>query len=209
MESINMKYDRRELFSVPDLKKRGWTNGLINRFLPEPDDERVNYYNRSGSTMELYLISRVETAERKTDFIATQKKAALRSKRMKEIAERKAEELIEQIEEMPITVRIIGEEQLSKDAYEHFILRKCSNIWSGNSDSSFLNRQAEKEFIERINFNYIRHKLTDYECALANQAKKVGAEAAREIIRARICQIIVDAYPQYTEACRRYLERKS
>ena len=37
-------YDRKLLFSAPELKTRGWTYSGIRRFLPEPDNTRPNPY---------------------------------------------------------------------------------------------------------------------------------------------------------------------
>jgi hypothetical protein len=56
---------RERVFSVPDLRKRGWTDAAIRRFMPTPDDTRPNpYYSRAAAPMKFYFSNRVKRLER-------------------------------------------------------------------------------------------------------------------------------------------------
>lgn len=61
--------DRKLLFSVPDLKVRGWTPTAIAKFLPEPDDTSPNpYYSRAGAPMKFWLKKRIYRVEKTKGF---------------------------------------------------------------------------------------------------------------------------------------------
>jgi len=49
------------------LRTRGWTDGLIRRFLSQPDATRPG--RQQGCTESLYLASRIEEVERSQDFL--------------------------------------------------------------------------------------------------------------------------------------------
>ena len=57
--------DRDKLYTVPDLKDRGWSASAIKLLLPvEPDDTRDNpRYARAGAPMKLWLKTRVHRVE--------------------------------------------------------------------------------------------------------------------------------------------------
>lgn len=45
-----------------ELKQRGWTDGLIKKFLPKPDETKTNPIVKSAAPMKLYKIKRVKEA---------------------------------------------------------------------------------------------------------------------------------------------------
>jgi hypothetical protein len=56
-------------FRSSELKQRGWTEGLIRKFLPKPDETKTNPIIRSAAPMKLYKIKRVEKIEKSEKFI--------------------------------------------------------------------------------------------------------------------------------------------
>lgn len=50
------------------LKKRGWTETLISRFLSYPDEEEPNPVRKGGAPMQLYLKSRIREIESSEAF---------------------------------------------------------------------------------------------------------------------------------------------
>src|SRR2546429_7280232 len=99
------------MLTTSALKERGWTLALIKKFLGEPDDTRENPHYRSAAPMRLYTIDRVEVIEKTPDFQEAHIKAIARSKHGKEVAERKANELIEQARCLPILVDVLQLDQ--------------------------------------------------------------------------------------------------
>ncbi len=46
-----------------ELKRRGWTDSLIRKYLPEPDGIEANPHHPGGAPMRIYRIQRVEAIE--------------------------------------------------------------------------------------------------------------------------------------------------
>jgi hypothetical protein len=57
---------------VSELLRRGWTQGLIERLLGDPDQLERHPHYRSGPKMRLYARARVLQAEASPDFRALQ-----------------------------------------------------------------------------------------------------------------------------------------
>ena len=60
------------LITKSTLKKRGWTEALIARFLAEPDKECDNPHYKCDPPMKLYRLKRVGRAEASVRFKALQ-----------------------------------------------------------------------------------------------------------------------------------------
>ena len=69
---------REPMLTKTTLRERGWTGALLRRFLPEPDEEKVNPHYKCAAPMQLYLVTRVEAAEGTAEFKAMQEKLASR-----------------------------------------------------------------------------------------------------------------------------------
>jgi hypothetical protein len=57
-----------------ELKSRGWTDGLIDKILGNPNMTRKNPKHRHGAPMKLFLVWRVEMAERRAEFQSRQRR---------------------------------------------------------------------------------------------------------------------------------------
>lgn len=71
--------DRSALMSRRELRNRGWTDGLISRFLGEADATRQNPRYRSKPPMRLWLKERAEAEEASPTFAEAKRKADMRS----------------------------------------------------------------------------------------------------------------------------------
>jgi hypothetical protein len=60
--------ERARLYSVPELRAKGWTLSAIAHFLPTHDDERSNPVHPDGSAMRFYRRGRVELIEHSQEF---------------------------------------------------------------------------------------------------------------------------------------------
>ena len=70
---------KERMYAKSELKKiRGWTDRLISKFMPEPDEKRANPKYRTQAPMCLYRASRVERIEKRITFLAAKEKADLR-----------------------------------------------------------------------------------------------------------------------------------
>ena len=61
--------NQKKYYRSSELKQRGWTDGLIKKFLPKPDETKTNPVIKSAAPMKLYKIKRVERIEKSEKFI--------------------------------------------------------------------------------------------------------------------------------------------
>lgn len=128
-----------EYFSTHDLKERGWTVGLIKRFLPEHDDQRPNQMKmgrRRLPPVKLYLQDRVHQIEREDHFLEAQAKAAdakARAERASETRKAKREQaIIGAVEAFSPAVEILqlrkGSVRKAREPYLDLIDQTAQNI---------------------------------------------------------------------------------
>ena len=189
--------EREKLLSTPALRERGWTGSILNRFMPEPDKLKDNPHYKSGPQMRLHLQSRAEKIETTSEFEAAKNKAESRSRIGKEVAKKKKAELIVEVKDLPIRVKIVP--NLTTRAISHYNKR----LESDNFDGDLATSTSDEKFLNRIQVNYIRHRLTRYDFALKGMAGRIGTAAACIIIREKVYDAIADAYPGLKEECLR------
>lgn len=67
--------------------------------------------------------------------------------------------------------------------------------WTRATESS------DEAFLARITVNYVRHVLTPYDGLLAALKGKVGVKVAKELVRARVYDVIAATYPHLATEC--------
>jgi hypothetical protein len=192
-------------YSVPTLKERGWTEALIKKFLGEPDVLKTNPRYKSAAPMRLYNTDRVEECEQSQDWQEAATRAQSRSKRGKEVAQRRAAELLKAIETLPITVQRLPLDTLLMEAIEAYNNFHSILLIERGHDYEPASKQSDPAFLERITVNYIRHHLTEYDSHLEEVAGRVGVREAIDAIRDRVYAEIAKQYPEYTEECQRQI----
>jgi hypothetical protein len=115
-----------------------------------------------------------------------------RSANAKETAGKRKEALLSNIRAMEIRMIKLPAPQILNNAISSYNAFTCER---GNGDRLPASVWSDKVFLERIQVNYIRHELTDYDYELENIAGKVGVLEARDIIRDKILDAISDNYP--------------
>ena len=195
-------YDRKLLFSAPELKTRGWTYSGIGRFLAKSDDTRPNpYYSSSGGLMRLYLISRVKAIERTLEWQEWLIESYQRKRSAARGVTTKERKLLNYVARIKIKVPIMTPEDLVNRAIAHY-----NDLWCDTEKRA--NASGSPEFLARIQVNYLRHELTRYEQHLDKIAGKTGAHEARTDLRFKIYGAIGRAYRHLTAECdRQSIER--
>ena len=84
-----------EYLSKPKLKERGWTDGMVRKFLGEPDATRPNPHYKCAAPMGLYDVKRVEKVERSAKFKAEMEKLAGRKQSAQKAVKTKMQKAIE------------------------------------------------------------------------------------------------------------------
>lgn len=190
------------------LKERGWSQQMISRFLGKPDDiQPIGRYCEE----HLYFIPRIERIEQTEEFKSAHEKYLTRRNAGKLAAKKQAEERIKSARTMPIRIRRVPVEQLLEDAMDHFNRRRHWRDWDDDNYFEFkpADQNSAREFLERIQVNYIRHELTSYDSKLLAQRGRIGGDDAVQIIRRRVFFEISYAYPHLENECFRQMRSRN
>jgi hypothetical protein len=147
--------------------------------------------------MKLYERARVEKAGQIPGWSAARERGKRRSATSATVSARKASALVEEMRAHSINVTVLPMEQLRARAIAHYNGRQAerAGLRANESDS--------QEFLQRIEVNYVRHQLTNYDSALNALFRKIAKRAAATVIRQRIFDAIATNYPQLADECRR------
>ncbi len=181
------------LLTVPQLKERGWTKTLIEKFLPKHDELRDNpRYRNAGAPMKLYKKKKVERVEKTKKFMEAM---ALSNKR-KESAENavatKKKEIKVFLSELKITIPKLDRDTLLERARDNF-----------NQMGLPVGVQISPE---RMCVNYLRHCESAYERLLDEMTGKIGGPAAYLPIKEKVLTQISLTYEWLQGECTRQLE---
>ena len=190
------------------LKQRGWTESMIKTFLRDPDAEKDNPIYKSAAPMKLYDMKRVLAAESEDRFKERKNKAENRSKTMKDVADLKKQELMEQIELMTFKIKVISQDNLIKNAIRSYNdFHEMISVERNYYSFDYATTKSDKPFLERIEVNYIRHNLTKYDTALETMAGRIGVHEAVVKIKFMILDAIAEKYPELSNECQNQKNR--
>ncbi|TDE87401.1 hypothetical protein [Deinococcus sp. S9] len=189
-----------EHYTLTGLRARGWTDRLIEAHLGPPDRVRPNPFSKRKPPMRLWLIARVEAAEAEHG-IRPREKSPVRSAAMKASAQRRADAMMAEIDALDIRVP-----QMSRGA---LLRRACAHFNERRRDGEPATPSSDPAFLARIQLNYLRHAMTDYDALLDERAGRVGIRMGGH---ARLFRRVMDAisarYPHLAQACeQQYLWR--
>ena len=103
-------------FRSSELKQRGWTEGLIKKFLPKPDELKTNLIVKSAAPMKLYKITRVEKIEKSEKFIKEIVSISKRKIAAQKAVETKTTKTLEWANSVKIDVPSIDKDKLLRNA---------------------------------------------------------------------------------------------
>lgn len=175
----------------------GWTYGLVKKLLPVPDIiKKVKYTSR---VMHLHYLRKVMEAEETDEWKNAQAPMKRRREAAKKSVKTKTDKLLKAIEAVKITIKKLD---------EHVVLKEAIASYNSYNEYATATVNADKEFLDRITVNYIRHNLTTYDNAINYLFGKVGKAQAYNLLSERVYKLISTEYPMYTEECTRQLEYK-
>lgn len=201
LENMEVKKEEKMIAKCA-LKERGWTNSLIEKFLPFPDKLKPNPHYRCAPEMKLYILKRVEFIEKSKDFKKLMKNVKKRKESSKKAVETKLNNLNRYLETISITLPLLPKESLINKACQHYNNMQNHRAYQGlkYSDESAC-KNSDTLFLERICVNYLRHSLTDYEKELDIIYGKVGFSSGYIEIRNKIFKEISIKYPWLKDEC--------
>jgi hypothetical protein len=171
---------QKNYYRSSELKQRGWTEGLIKKFLPKPDETKTNPIVKSAAPMKLYKIKRVERIEKSEKFIKAMESISKRKAAARKAVETKTAKTIEWANSVNFNVPTFSKDKLERNAIYHY-QQYHDTIICGPIDEDFINR---------ISTNYIRHECTKYDRIIDSLYGSVGKQKAYDIIKEKINQEI-------------------
>jgi hypothetical protein len=178
---------------------RGWSERAIETLLGDCDKQAPNPHGRYAPPMRLYLVKRVEVAESSEEFRRFKDSKKRRGEIAMEAAERRKESLLEAIRGLEIEVPRIED-------YRTRACRHYNNLWMDRGQyHKHASPSDNKEFLDRISVNYLRHEMSDYEERLLSVRGCVGCGEAREYIKERILTAISCTYPELRGECNKQM----
>lgn len=190
------KLDRTDYLNKSELKKRGWTDVAIERFLPEPERTVSNPYHRTGPRIKHWLRRTAEAVERTEEFL----KWSAESMRLKATAAKavqtKSRRMMDYVNSLTVRLPIIDRETLMAEAIKSAREEAMSRGHDGSPSE------------ERAAVNYLRHECSDYEYELQCIASKCDITEALARLRGKIYAAIAIAYPYLSDECEAQAEQR-
>jgi len=190
-----------------DLKARGWTEKAIEDFLDEPDI--VKEHSTYHRMISLYLEKRVISIEKSEEFKTWIEKLKNRREKLKasglERAKKKREELYSKVDSIKISIpRFKKINNLIEKAiknYNDFQFER--GVEFGYENTNYATINMDKEFLDRITVNYIRHNLTEYDDHIDDLFGKTGKDQAYSLLKDKILIEIEKVYPEFEKECKK------
>lgn len=171
--------------SRSELKRRGWTEKMIDWLLKKPDVTQSNPYYRHAAPMKLYRIERVNYVESTPGFFIAKEKADKRKMSSCRAMETKREEAKNWARSVFIKVPSLDREETVRNAIKTY---NESHFSQASTDSNW-------STIREITLTYIREKMTDYETVLEIMHGEIGVDSALDIIQERVQAKILEVNP--------------
>jgi len=190
---------RDDYYNKSDLKRRGWTDSLIAKFLRDADASRENPKYRNAAPQQLFQIARVNRAEESDEFKVALDRTFKRRDAANAAAATRRTNNINRVSEVKIQVELMTREVLVRRACDSY-----NNLHEGEIRSQFIapaTDQDDPKRLDHICVNYLRHHRTNYEVALSKLRGRTGVQQAVHRMRGRVIAAIASTYPYLREAC--------
>lgn len=196
--------DRQIMFTLSQLKKRGWTDKLVLRLLKNPDALKLNPFARSAPPMRLYDAKRVLRIEKSAKFRSAVEASKNRRAGARKAVATKTATTLAYANDARISVVALPRDELERAALASYNDR-LARITDGLCEHA--SRGSDPEFVARLCVNYLRHECTEYEDHLDATMGRVGARQAYPLIKCKTLAEISSKYPWLADECARQLRR--
>jgi len=193
----------RTLITQTMLRDRGWNEKMIRELLGQPDEQRPPAYHLQRAPLRLYLLERVEAAERTADFAQMQaqrqRRQAAGGQIIPELAVPAASQVMQEIEALTIKLQRLTLPELIERACEH------QTVWAtvqkrpvkpvrGDSPANDLNRVS-------VHYLFSSQQTPEYQDLHARLVQLPETREARQRLKARVYQAIAERYPHLALEC--------
>lgn len=155
--------------------------------------------------MKLFLLERVEAAEKTDAFVTISEKAKRRSEAMKASAAKRREKNLDKVRHLNVKVDQIDMVNLRRLAIRCYNQIQQEKPFEYGRIYNPATEDSDPEFLKRIMVNYLRHQRTRYDELLRKQYGIIGVDYAKDIVRAKAYAAIITQYPELADECHRQL----
>jgi hypothetical protein len=152
--------------------------------------------------MQLYLLDRVEAieAEHRAELDDVLRRRTGRTRAAKKAVKTKHKKTIQQSLDV---IRPLERLEMSE-----LIRQACANYnelpKSEENYGAIATPDSNKDFLDRICVNYLRHRLTGYDSAIINEGR-IGREDAYRAVRCKVLDQIAETYPELLSECQKQM----
>ena len=186
---------KESMLSQSQVLERGWTKGMIEKFLPNPVLKKNPMY-RSASPMKLYPEAEVFAVEVTPEFAAAKEKADKRKEGAKKAVRTKTDALRSDLDRFieSIEIDVIPDKDLRRAAVE------ATQNWYDETEQYDKTAEcADDTTVNRWCVNFIRHNLTRYDEKLMESKGKTGIGSLYAEFKIALLRRIAEAYPKYRD----------
>lgn len=170
------------------LNRPGWSPARVKTFLGEPDLRKKVY--GSKHPLCLYEAKRIESTETTESFLSGIEKLNELKASRKKVAQEKRAKLLKSIEETEIHIEQIPLNMIRRMAVADYNDRQLER-----GGDFACEHNSDKDFLDRISVNFIRHHLTNYHSNLDWMHGKTGVNMAYFRLKIKIIKKIAELYP--------------
>jgi len=161
---------------------------MIRDLLDPPDKTKPNHRGRLND-IKLYDADRVAAVEVTVAFRGAQAKAEVRRGAANTRVAARRYELLVYVRNLKIDVPRVSKRELIRRACAWF--NDSERVQAGADPARI---DADKELLDRICVNYVRHALTQYDAACEVLRGKAGCDDAHLELKERVLDAIADHY---------------
>lgn len=200
--------ENEKMISQSTVLSMGWTQRLIEQFLPPPI-LKPNPHYRCAAPMKLWHESEVlsvmemDIVKEELEKVSVEKaKATERARKAVNTKIDNAKKLAAQLSDS-IEVEVIPDNKLLNKARANaYLLKKTNRRYSDIVvNGAYYFKTQDQETLNRWVVNYIRHNLIAYDRELLKFVGKTGKDEAYIVFKNAILEKIALKYPKYAEEC--------
>jgi hypothetical protein len=195
--SLDPRIERGRI-TLSELRKRGWTDSLVERFLPECQATMTNPHYKTGPRIKLYVVARVQAIEASAAFQAAAERAKPRREASKRAAVTRKSRLTELIDRIAVAVPRFDWQTLIAKACKQYHVQA-----TGPAPPTAREAEGRAVRLERLAVDYLRHVIMLNHRYVADRRGRLGVRLARTEFMRKVYDAIAETYPALKHECDR------
>lgn len=194
--------DRCKWYSQTELKEYGWTQGMINKLLPEPTLFQNPKY-ATAAPMKMWSVDLVHEVEDSEEFRIAFDKADKRRDSAVRAAQKAVETKTKKVETfVESTLECIKIPSYDIETLRNLTIKAQNRLYEERGYCGyFADNDVDDATLYRWEVNYLRHNMTRYEYTLCQLLGKVGKHEGYALLKDGNLDKIANIYPHLAEEC--------